>query len=87
MRPMVNCIYEESALILQEKFSMLKTNESLLKENDKLKLEKQSLLRSKDLADAQAATLKKSLESLQRDIKEKENQVLQSHINNVVTVG
>ncbi|XP_071710205.1 uncharacterized protein [Rutidosis leptorrhynchoides] len=59
----------------EEKFSMLKNNESLLKENDKLKLEKQSLLRSRDLADAQAATLKKSLDSFQRDIKEKENQV------------
>ncbi|XP_024983065.1 lisH domain and HEAT repeat-containing protein KIAA1468 homolog isoform X2 [Cynara cardunculus var. scolymus] len=59
----------------EEKFSMLKKNESLLKENDKLKHEKQSLLRSRDLADAQAVALKKSLESLQRDIKEKENLV------------
>lgn len=55
---------------------MLSKNESLLKENDKLKLEKQTLLRSRDLADAQAATLKKSLESLQKDVKEKENLVL-----------
>ncbi|KAJ9562345.1 hypothetical protein OSB04_007505, partial [Centaurea solstitialis] len=59
----------------EEKFSMLKKNESLVKENDKLKHEKQSLLRSRDLADAQAVALKKSLESLQKDIKEKENLV------------
>nr|XP_043616992.1 RAB11-binding protein RELCH isoform X2 [Erigeron canadensis] len=59
----------------EEKFSMLKKNESLLKEIDKLKLEKQSLLRSRDLADAQSVTLKKSLESLHKDIKEKENLV------------
>ncbi|KAD4888387.1 hypothetical protein E3N88_20460 [Mikania micrantha] len=59
----------------EEKFSMLKKNESLVKENDKLKLEKQSLLRSRDLADAQVVSLKKSLESLQKDIKEKENLV------------
>lgn len=59
----------------EEKFSMLKKNESLLKENDRLKHEKQSLLRGRDLADAQAATLKKSLESLQKDTKEKENLV------------
>ncbi|PWA58347.1 HEAT repeat-containing protein [Artemisia annua] len=59
----------------EETFSMLKKNDSLLKENDKLKLEKQSLLRSRDLADAQSATLKKSLESLQRDMKDRENMV------------
>ncbi|KAL8231137.1 hypothetical protein R6Q57_000915 [Mikania cordata] len=59
----------------EEKFSMLKKNESLVKENDKLKLEKQSLLRSRDLADAQVVSVKKSLESLQKDIKEKENLV------------
>lgn len=63
-------------LILQEKFSMLNKNESLVKENDRLKLEKQSLLRSRDLADAQAASLKKSLENLQKDMKDKENLVL-----------
>ncbi|XP_076882453.1 uncharacterized protein LOC143530932 [Bidens hawaiensis] len=56
----------------EEKFSMLKTNESLVKENDKLTHEKQSLLRSKDLAEAQVVTLKKSLENLQKDIKEKD---------------
>lgn len=55
---------------------MLKTNELLLKENDELKHEKQSLLRSKDLAEAQVVTLKKSLENLQKDIKEKDNLVL-----------
>ncbi|KAK1433234.1 hypothetical protein QVD17_10143 [Tagetes erecta] len=59
----------------EEKFSMLNKNESLIKENDRLKLEKQSLLRSRDLADAQAASLKKSLENLQKDMKEKENLV------------
>ncbi|XP_076960727.1 uncharacterized protein LOC143637161 isoform X2 [Bidens hawaiensis] len=57
----------------EEKFSLLKTNESLVKENDELKNEKQSLLRSKDLAEAQVVTLKKSLENLQKDIKEKDN--------------
>nr|XP_025885330.1 lisH domain and HEAT repeat-containing protein KIAA1468 homolog isoform X2 [Solanum lycopersicum] len=51
---------------------MLRENESLVKENDKLKHEKQSLLKSKDMADAQVTVLAKSLEALQKEMKDKE---------------
>ncbi|KAL2457553.1 HEAT repeat-containing protein [Forsythia ovata] len=53
----------------EERIGML---ESLLKENDRLKNDNQSLLKSKDVSDAQATALKKSLEVLQKDIKDKE---------------
>ena len=51
---------------------MLRENESLQKENNKLKKEKHSLLKSKDIADTQVVALMKSLEDLQKDIKDKE---------------
>lgn len=51
---------------------MLRENETLLKESARLKNEKQSLLKNKDLADGQVMALTKSLESLQKDIKEKD---------------
>ncbi|KAF5950548.1 hypothetical protein HYC85_012541 [Camellia sinensis] len=51
---------------------MLRANESLLKENDKLKKEKVSLLKNKDLADGQVMVLTRSLEALQKDLKDKE---------------
>ncbi|KAL2499450.1 HEAT repeat-containing protein [Abeliophyllum distichum] len=53
----------------EERIGML---ESLLKENDRLKNDNQSLLKSKEVSDAQAIALKKSLEVLQKDIKDKE---------------
>lgn len=51
---------------------MLRENESMQKENDKLKKENKNLLKLKDKADSQAAALMKSLEALQKDIKDKE---------------
>ncbi|KAK6151016.1 hypothetical protein DH2020_015948 [Rehmannia glutinosa] len=57
----------------EEKIAMLRENESLLKENDRLKSDRQSLLRSKEMSDAQAMALTRSLEALQKDIKDKEN--------------
>ncbi|XP_055803010.1 uncharacterized protein LOC129872157 [Solanum dulcamara] len=56
----------------EEKIAMLRENELLVKENDKLKHEKQSLLKSKDMADAQVTVLAKSLEALQKEMKDKE---------------
>lgn len=57
---------------LQEKIAMLRENEYLVKEKDKLKHEKQSLLRSKDMAEAQVTVVTKSLEALQKEMKDKE---------------
>lgn len=61
---------------MQEKFSLLRENEKLLKLNKKLNQEKETLLKNKDLADAQIGTLTKSLEAMQKDIRDKENQVV-----------
>lgn len=51
---------------------MFRENESLQKDNDKLKHEKATLLKSKDVADVQVTALTKSLETLQKDLKDKE---------------
>lgn len=51
---------------------MLRENTSLVKENEKLKNEQQYLLKSKDMADAQVTVLAKSLEALQKEMKDKE---------------
>nr|XP_015880041.2 RAB11-binding protein RELCH [Ziziphus jujuba var. spinosa] len=59
----------------EEKIAMLRENESLRKEKEKLNHEKTCLLKSKDLADVQISTLTKSLETLQKDLKDKENLV------------
>nr|XP_016502892.1 PREDICTED: lisH domain and HEAT repeat-containing protein KIAA1468 homolog isoform X2 [Nicotiana tabacum] len=56
----------------EEKIAMLRENEYLVKEKDKLKHEKQSLLRSKDMAEAQVTVVTKSLEALQKEMKDKE---------------
>ncbi|XP_057491573.1 LOW QUALITY PROTEIN: uncharacterized protein LOC130777300 [Actinidia eriantha] len=56
----------------EEKIAMLRENESLRKENDKVKNDKASLLKSKDFADGQVMALTKSLEALQKDLKDKE---------------
>lgn len=56
----------------EEKIAMLRESKSLVKENDKLKNEQQSLLKSKDMADAQVTLLAKSLEALQKELKDKE---------------
>lgn len=62
---------------------MLRENEFMRKENGKLKKENQVLLKLKDKADSQAAALMKSLEALQKDIKEKEVQVVFSDYENL----
>ncbi|GFY86766.1 HEAT repeat-containing protein [Actinidia rufa] len=56
----------------EEKIAMLRENESLRKENEKVKNDKASLLKSKDFADGQVMALTKSLEALQKDLKDKE---------------
>ncbi|KAA8530598.1 hypothetical protein F0562_005307 [Nyssa sinensis] len=56
----------------EEKMAMLRENESLLKSNERLKNEKESLLKNKDLAAGQIMALTKSLEALQKDVKDKE---------------
>ncbi|XP_059640386.1 uncharacterized protein LOC132282661 isoform X2 [Cornus florida] len=55
-----------------EKIAMLRENETLLKSKESLKNEKESLLKNKDLADGQIMALTKSLENLQKDVKDKE---------------
>ncbi|KAF9593650.1 hypothetical protein IFM89_024467 [Coptis chinensis] len=59
----------------EEKFSILRENESLQKENDRLSREKDSLLRKKDLAEGQLMALTRSLETLQKDLKDRETMV------------
>ena len=59
-------------ILLQEKIAMLRENESLRKENDTVKNDQASLLKSKDFADGQVVALTKSLEALQKDLKDKE---------------
>lgn len=62
--------------MLQEKIAMVRECELLQKENGKLKNENHNLLKMKDRADSQAVALMKSLEALQKDIKDKEIQVV-----------
>ncbi|XP_047152921.1 RAB11-binding protein RELCH homolog isoform X1 [Vigna umbellata] len=59
----------------EEKFSLLRENETLLNANKSLNQEKENLSKNKDLADAQIVTLTKSLDAMQKDLKDKENQV------------
>ncbi|KAK7340929.1 hypothetical protein VNO77_21647 [Canavalia gladiata] len=59
----------------EEKFSLLRENETLLNANKRLNQEKESLLKNKDLADAQIVALTKSLDTMQKDLKDKENLV------------
>lgn len=61
---------------MQEKFSLLRENETLLKANKVLNQEKEALLKNRDLADAQIGALTKSLETLQGDLKHKEDLVV-----------
>lgn len=61
---------------MQEKISLLRENETLLKENNRLNQEKETLLKNRGLADVQIGTLTKSLEAMQKDITDKENQVI-----------
>ncbi|XP_026386971.1 RAB11-binding protein RELCH homolog [Papaver somniferum] len=59
----------------EEKISILRENDTLLKAKEKLNLEMGSLLKNKDLADGQIMALTKSLEALQKDLKDRELQV------------
>lgn len=59
-------------VILQEKIAILRERESLLKANEKLNHEKESLLKSMELADGQLI----ALEAVQKDLKDKEILVL-----------
>ncbi|KAG2710751.1 hypothetical protein I3843_04G042100 [Carya illinoinensis] len=59
----------------EEKIAMLRENESLIKLNERLTHEKEFLLKNKDLADGQLGTLTRSLEALQKDLKDKESLV------------
>ncbi|KAL9427675.1 hypothetical protein AB3S75_029792 [Citrus x aurantiifolia] len=60
----------------EEKIAMLRENESLLKANERLNHEKESLLKTKEISDGQISALTKSLEALHRDLKDKENLIL-----------
>ncbi|KAL9158443.1 hypothetical protein ABFS82_08G069300 [Erythranthe guttata] len=59
----------------EEKIAMQRQNESLLKETDRLKSNGQSLIKSKEISEAQVIALTRSLEVLQKDIKDKEKMV------------
>lgn len=61
---------------MQDKIALLWDNETLLKESQRLNHEKDSLLKDKDLADGQIGGLTKSLEALQKDLKNKDNMVV-----------
>lgn len=59
----------------EEKIAIIQEKEFLRKENDALLKEKGALNKSKELADAQISALGRSLESAQRDMKDKDKQV------------
>jgi len=67
-------------MLMQEKISLLRENETLLNANTRLNQEKENLSKNKDLADAQIVTLTNSLDTMQKDLKDKENQVKPSYI-------
>lgn len=71
---------ESHMMLMQEKFSLLRENETLLNANKRLNQEKENLLKNKDMADAQIVTLTKSLDAMQKDLKDKENLVLPSYV-------
>lgn len=65
---------------MQEKFSLLRENETLLNANKSLNQEKENLLKNKELADTQIEELTKSLDAMQKDLKDKENMVILSYV-------
>lgn len=65
--------------MLQEKISILRDNETLAKENDQLNTEKDTLLRNKELADAQIVALMKSLEAVRKELKDRDALVFVTH--------
>ncbi|XP_068641158.1 uncharacterized protein [Aristolochia californica] len=56
----------------EEKIAILREREALIKANESLYIEKESLLKHKDLADGQIIALTKSLDALHKDLKDKE---------------
>jgi hypothetical protein len=72
----LNCTIMTLLFLLQEKIAMLRENESLLKTNERLNNEKEKLLIAKDLSDNQISGLTKSLEAMQKDLKDRESQVI-----------
>ncbi|XP_020238059.1 RAB11-binding protein RELCH [Cajanus cajan] len=70
--------------VAEEKIAHVGGNETLLKANERVNQEKESSLKDKDLADGQIGALTKSLEALQKDLKDKENlvQVLKQSLEN-----
>ncbi|KAL5726561.1 hypothetical protein ACHQM5_009596 [Ranunculus cassubicifolius] len=56
----------------EEKMSLLRENESLRKDNEMLNHEKDSFLKNKELAEGQIMALTKSVETLQKDLKDRE---------------
>ena len=71
------CKYHASAL--QGKNAMNRQNVSLLEGNKELNHEKESFLRNKDFAESQIGALTKSLETMQKEIKDKESLVFSPH--------
>lgn len=55
---------------------MLRQNESLRKENERLKQNRASMLKNKEISDGQISALTKSIEALQKDLKDREKLVL-----------
>lgn len=55
---------------------MLCENEALRKANERLAHEKEFLSKNRDLAEGQISALTRSLEALQKDLKDKDNLVL-----------
>ncbi|KAL7232019.1 hypothetical protein ACSBR2_010104 [Camellia fascicularis] len=64
--------FSSTAEAAEEKVAMVREKESFLKENEKLKNKNESLLKNKDLTDGQVMALTRSLEALQKELKEKE---------------
>lgn len=60
---------------MQEKVAMIRANESLQQANENLINAKEVLVRSKDAAEGQVGVLTKTLEALQKDLKDRETQV------------
>lgn len=56
----------------EEKISILQENESLTKENVWLKMERDSMVKIKEVVDGQIASLTKYLEAAQKDLKERD---------------
>ncbi|KAK6927916.1 hypothetical protein RJ641_006507 [Dillenia turbinata] len=58
--------------MLYEKIAMLRENDALRKTNERLSNEKESLRKAKELSDGQIMGLTRSLETLQKDLKDRE---------------